>query len=200
MKLPRSMQIVGIAAGSVILCAILVGVVDNVRTVYATPEMQTQFLRVYTPDRVLDRFRNASYSGGRGSGGGAGADLGFATHEKDVDQDILMNSADRPALMAALNLDLTALLTATGAKIVSDSSNDTVGIRLHYIVGNSEGTVTVKPFEAIPGAERYVRHPLGPGEILVWVHIVIDEKWFKAGVPSQNSAVRFVPHARQILS
>jgi hypothetical protein len=183
MKLPRSIQIVGIAAGSAIVSAMLVGVIYNVRTVYATPEMQTQFLRIYTPDRVLDRFRNSTYSGGRSSGGGAGADLGFATHQKSIDQDILMNSVDRPALMAALDQDMTALLTATGAHIVSDSSDDSVGIRLHYIVGNSEGMVTVKPFEAIPGAERYVRHPLGPGEILVWVRIVIDEKWFKAGVP-----------------
>src|SRR5580692_4034679 len=129
MKLPRSIQIAGVAAGTALLCAIFVGVVYNVRTVYATPEMQTQFLRSYSPDHVLDRFRNSTYSGGRGSGGGAGADLGFATHQKSIDQDILMNSVDRPALMAALDQDITALLTATGAHIVSDSSNDTVGVR-----------------------------------------------------------------------
>jgi len=191
MKLPPSIRIVAITVVSGILFVVLVGVVNDALTVYATPEMQTQFLRIYTPDRVLDRFRDSKYVGGRGSGGGAGADYGFATHQKGVDEDILMNSADRPALMAALDQDVTALLTATGGQIVSDASSESDGVRLHYIVGKSEGTVTIKPPEVIPSPERYCRQPIGPGEVLVWVRVLINEKWFKAGVPSLRSRASF---------
>src|ERR1700690_2267381 len=85
------------------LAPIVLFVVDRALTVYATPEMQTPFLRDYAPDGALDKFRISDYPGSTAGGTSAGAGLGFATHVKTLDQELLMRSSDRTALMAALD-------------------------------------------------------------------------------------------------
>jgi hypothetical protein len=161
--------------------------VDRALTVYPTPETQTQFLRSYTPHRVFDQFRDSKYSSSTASGGGHSAGLGFATHTHGVDQELVMRSSDRPALMAALDEDVTSFLTATGAKVTSKTSNETDGIRVHYVAGNSAGTVTIKPPDPIPNPGQSFRRSSGSGEIDVWVRIGIEETWFKSGRPISAS-------------
>ncbi len=108
-------------------------VVDHALIVYAAPEMQSQFLRAYSPQQVFARFQDSSYSSTGSSGNSAGAGLGFATHSKSVDQELVMHYADRAALMTALDQDMASLLAATDAQILENSSNDRDGFRLRYV-------------------------------------------------------------------
>lgn len=170
-----------ILVGSVLLVPAGLSLVDRALTVYPTPETQTQFLRAYTPSRVFDRFRDSQYPGSTAGGGGHGAGLGFATHTRGIDQELVMRSLDRTALMVALDEDVTSFLAASGAKVISKGGNDTDGIRIRYVAGKSVGTVTIKPPDPIPNPGQYLRRSLGPDEIDVWVRIGIEEIWFKSG-------------------
>ena len=191
MTLKRSIRTLSIALGAAFLfvCFVLVSwsVVENALTVYATPEMQSPFLQAYTANQVFDRFRDANFSGSQGSGAAAGAGRGFATHEKNIDQELIMQWTDGPALLSALDNDMTSLLAATGAQILSHTGNDIDGFHIRYVEGKSAGTVVIKPAERIPNPEQYCRQPLHPGEAAVWVRIRIEETWFKAGVPSRGA-------------
>jgi hypothetical protein len=171
------------------LAPIVLFVVDRALTVYATPEMQTRFLRDYAPDGALDKFRISDYPGSTAGGIGAGAGLGFATHVKTLDQEFLMRSDDRTALMAALDRDVASRLDTTGAKVISETGNDTDGIRLSYVAGKSTGTVTIKPLDPISDPGQYLRQSLGAGEEAVWVRIRIEETWFKSGIPMPPAKV-----------
>jgi hypothetical protein len=72
MKLRRLVTAVGFTFGISLLCvfllAIVATVVDRARTTYPTPEMQSAFLRTYTLNPVLDRFRCAEHPYGGGEG------------------------------------------------------------------------------------------------------------------------------------
>jgi len=177
---------------ALLLTPVVLFLVERSLTVYPTPETQTQFLRAYAPNHVFDRFRDSKYSGSMGSGGGHRAGLGFATHTQGVDQELVMRSSDRKALMAALDEDVKSLLAATDAKVISETSNDTDGIRVRYLSGKSAGTVTIKPPDPIPDPGQYLRQSLGPGEIAVWIRIGIEETWFKSGRPMSASKQRLL--------
>lgn len=176
-----------ILLASVLLVPAGLFLVDRALTVYPTPETQTQFLRTYAPSRVFDRFRDSQYPGSTVSGGGHGAGLGFATHTQGLEQELVIRSSDSTALMAALDEDVTSFLTASGAKVISQTGNDADGIRVHYVAGKSVGSVTIKPPDPIPNPGQYLRRSLGPGEIDVWVRIGIEETWFRSGRPISAS-------------
>jgi hypothetical protein len=162
-------------------------ILDHSLVVYATPEMQSQFLQAYNPEQVFDRFKDSRYSGSRASGGGAGAGLGVATHSKSVDQELVVHYADCAALMTALDQDVASLLTGTGAQILENSGNDRNGFHLRYVAGKSTGTVVIKPPEPIVSPGQYLRQLLCPGEVDVWIRISMEETWFKSGVPTSPS-------------
>jgi hypothetical protein len=179
--------LLAIPLAAVLLAPGVLFLVDHALTVYPTPETQTQFLRAYTPNRVFDQFRDSKYSSSTASGGGHSAGLGFATHTQGIEQELVMRSSDRTALMEALDEDVTSVLTATGAKVISKTSNDPDGIRVRYVAGKSAGTVTIKPPDPIPNPGQYLRRSLGPDEIDVWVRIGIEETWFRSGGPISAS-------------
>jgi hypothetical protein len=192
MTLSRLAKTVIITIGAVLSCLILAvfiaSVIDHAGLVYAAPEMQTAFMRSYEPDRVLDQFRVSRYSFSEGTSQGSGAGRGFATFERVVSGPVIIRSAEYPAFAAALNRDLTSLLVATGTPFVTETTDDTRGIMLHYQAGKSAGTATIEPALLIANPNCYGSQPLGRGEIAVWVQIRVDETWFKDGVPSPPPA------------
>jgi hypothetical protein len=196
MKLRRSVSTVGVALGILLLfslVAIVALIVDRSMTAYPTPETQSSFLRKYNPYQAIAPFGDPKFPGSSGGAAGDGAGCGSAKHTRDFDTQLTMQSAKRTELMAALDKDLTSLLTATGAQIVSKTGDDAGGIYLRYVAGKSAGTVTIASPELItnPSAPQYPR--LRPGEVAVWVRVRVEETWFKAGVPSQHPAASFMP-------
>ena len=180
-------QLFAIGLAALLLAPVVLFLVERALTVYPTPETQTRFLRAYAPAQVFDSFRDSKYSSSTASGSGAGAGIGFATHTKGFDQQLVMRSSDRVALMAALDRDVTSLLAATGAQVISENGNDTDGIHLRYITDKSAGTLVIKPPELIPNPEQYFLQSLAPDEVDVWVRISIAETWYKSGRPLSAS-------------
>ena len=178
---------------TLLLAPVLLLVVGPALTVYATPEMQTPFLQAYSPHQVLDRFRTVENSFSQGPSIGFSAGYGFATCERVFDEPLIIRSAGYPALIDALNQDLTSLIIATGTPMVSETIDDVNGTVLRYRAGTSAGTVTIAPVELIASPQRYWQQPLRPGEIAVRVRVRVEEKWLKAGVPSQQSTASLLP-------
>jgi len=179
--------LLGISLAALFLALTGLAVVDRVLTVYATPEMQTQFLRAYNPEQVFSRFRDSNYSGSRASGAAAGAGLGFATHARSIDQELVMHYGDCAALTTALDKDMSSLLTGSGAQILENTGNEAEGFHLRYVAGKTGGTVVIKPPEPLANPEQYLRQSLGPDEVDVWVRIRMEETWFKSGPPLSPS-------------
>jgi hypothetical protein len=180
MKLRRLATGIGTALGTAALCVFLFGavatIVDQARITYATPEMQSPFLRTYTLTPVLDRFRCIKYPSGTGDGSGAGAGYGFTTHEREFYDFFVMQSSERDTLMKALIESVSFQLNSTGARITAQTGSPEEGMQFRYIAGPTIGTVTIKP----PSLQAQVRIPfLRPDEMPVSVDIRIDEKWTK---------------------
>lgn len=178
--------LIAIPLVALLVAPVVLFLVDRANLVYPTPDTETEFLRAYTPNRVLDRFRSSKYSSWEASSGPDAAGLGFATHKRSFDQQLVMRTSQLAPLMAALSQDAISSLAATGAQVISQTGNDTGGVRLHYFAGKSTGTVTIKPPD--PNADS-ARHPplhLCPGDVDVRVHIAIEETWFKSGSPMSS--------------
>jgi hypothetical protein len=169
-----------IPVAAVLLAPIILFLISRALTVYPALATETQFLQAYTPNRVLERFRDSKYSSSTGSSAGDGAGLGFATHTRGFDQQFVMRLSDRTALISALDRDVTSFLTNTGAKVISETGNVTDGLCLRYVSGKSNGTVTIEPMaQALMQGFR----GWGPDEDNVLVRIRIEETWFRSGTP-----------------
>jgi hypothetical protein len=178
MKLRQVLTAVGIMAAVFVLCvftfAVVAAIVDQARLTYATPEMQSCFLRTYTIAPVLERFRLTThiYSGGDGSGSGAG--YGFATHEREFHYFFVMHSNKRDELMRALVDSLSSQLNITGAQIISQTGSMSEGIQFRYVAGPASGAIVVDPpSRALGGLIPF----LCPDEINVSVNMRVEEKW-----------------------
>ena len=162
MSLRRLKAAVPIALAVALLGALLVlaasVAIDRSLTLYPTPEMQTVFMRTYTPEQVLARFINSKYPYTQVDGSGSAAGRGFATHQRNFDYPLILTAPQGKALIGELQSDMTSTLCATGARIESEAFAS--GIGFNYLKGKSAGVVTIQPLELIPNPERYFRQPL----------------------------------------
>src|ERR1700693_6050405 len=128
-----------IARGLLILlagCLIWIAI-DQARLVPSTPENETTFLKTYTPNKVIERFKVAEFSEQlTGTRGGAGC--GFATHEQDFEPFLVINTGDGVALMRALRDDIASRLVAQSSQIGEESGNVVNGFKIKYAVVNSQ--------------------------------------------------------------
>jgi hypothetical protein len=171
MTIARALLIV--LAGGLIWIA-----VDQARLVSPTTETESVFLKTYTPNKVIDRFKVAAFSEELTVASG-GAGRGFATHEEDFEPTLVINTVDWVALMQALRDDIASRLAAKNGEIVAVSGTAVDGFKIKYAVGKSEGTVAVAPLKSVaPSSLGGVGS--GPDKVTVSLHISINEKWFKA--------------------
>jgi len=142
---------------------------------YATPETESAFLKNYTPQHVIQRFRcNLPFSHADGSGGEAGTD--FATHQAGFHWFFAMRSDDLLPLMTALNDDLAAQLRLNGAQILSRSGDTRTGFHYDYRLGKSVGNVTISPVALDTGTHRAMPLPKYMVDVATKVDLV--EKWY----------------------
>ena len=170
-----------IARGLLILlagCLIWIAI-DQARLVPSTPENETTFLKTYTPNKVIERFKVAEFSEQlTGTSGGAGR--GFATHEEDFEPTLVINPGDGATLMQALRDDIASRLVAESGQIGEESGNVVDGFKIKYAIGNSQRTVAVEPLKnAISSSFGSVAS--GSDKVTVSVRICINEEWFLSG-------------------
>jgi hypothetical protein len=155
--------------------------VDQARLVPPTSETESAFLKTYTPNKVIDRFKVAAFSEeSTVTSGGAGR--GFATHEEVFEPILVIKTGDWVALIQALRDDIASRLAAQSGEIVEESGTSVDGFKIKYTVGKSEGTVAVESLKSV-AASSLGAVGSGPDKVTVSLHISINEKWFKAEVP-----------------
>lgn len=148
------------------------------RLVSPTPETESAFLKTYTPNKVIDRFKAAGFSE-ESVGTSSGADRGFAAHEKDFEPTLVIHTTDSVALVQALRDDFTSSLVAQGGQVVALSGNPVDGFTIKYALGKSEGTFDVGPLRSLPASSLQAGES-GSGKVTVSLRIRIAEKWFKS--------------------
>ena len=162
------------------------GVFDHVLTYYPTPETESAFLKSYTPQPVIDQFReHKASSSGRQSDGGAGHK--FVTHHAGFEYRVVMRRENWVPLMAALQKDVLEQLAANDAEVVGQSGNWQDGFRIEYRIDHSIGSLTISPVTLNSRVRRNM--PLPEGMEDVTVKIEQTEKWFPKGIVTVNQTL-----------
>jgi hypothetical protein len=170
--------------------ACIVGAValrHHFRLYYASPETESAFLRSYTPEHVIDRFRKkGSHSHTRNFGSGAGRDS--VPHEAGFDFFVVLRRESWMPLMNALRDDALQQLSNNGAEVLSQGGNSQDGFRLEYKINQSMGSLRILPLAINSQIRRNM--PLPQGMEDVTVKIDQAEKWFpkKMGTIRVSSA------------
>jgi hypothetical protein len=163
-------------ASLLVLAGLLISaVLDQARLVSPAPENESAFLKTYTPNNVIDKFKAAAFTQ-ISTETSAGANRGFATHEKDFEPTLVINSEDWVALLQALRDDVVSKLAAQGARIMEQSGDQVYGFQIKYELGKSKGTVALEPIKMVP-ASNLASPGSGPNKVTVNLRIHIDEKW-----------------------
>src|SRR3954468_15547351 len=152
-------------------------VVNHKLTVYPTDETKSSFLKSYSPDDVIARFK-ASGGSQRLEPASSSAGRRFATHQREIRNLFVMRSADEARLMAALQKDLSSKLKFQTGKIVNETGDPSSGYEFDYLAGKGIGKVSLKPIQILdPASMSRPAQKLAVGNIAVSVSVVIEEKW-----------------------
>jgi hypothetical protein len=166
--LAPTLAIVALAIGAVVAYQ---AVVDRFFTVHATPETESAFLKQYKPELVVDEFRLKSSFGWQNSMS-AGSGRESAIHSGDYQSDVAIDPGNWTSLMSAMNDDLSAQLSRSGAQILDQSGDVRDGYRFDYKLGKTFGSVVISPL-------KIVKVQQNPNCAIVHVNILIEEKYFR---------------------
>jgi hypothetical protein len=159
-----------------VLLACIVGLVAcHFSLYYPTPETESAFLKSYTPEHVIDRFREKwGSSHSRSFGSSAGRD--FVPHNAGFEFDVVLRRESWMPLLNALRDDARQQLANNGAEVLSQSGNSQDGFRFDYKINQSTGSLRISPLAIHSHIRRNM--PLPQGLEDVSVKIEQTEKWF----------------------
>jgi hypothetical protein len=173
---------------AIIFILVLVGLLSIAGVVFAlsrtrylhpSPETKSAFFKSYTPDRALDSFQcNGSHSKAS-SQAGSKAGHEFVTERKEFEPALVIKAKNWMPLMSRLAHDVASQLTTQGSTILDQTGDARDGFRFDYTVGNTFGTVTIRPMEIIDPRSVTGETGILPDEQAVRMHISIHEQWFK---------------------
>ncbi len=163
----------------VIVVIVVAAAVQNSLTVsISTADTESAFFRSFTPDNVVKRF--SCQSGMSLSGGSAGAEIGYATHEKDFDQYFAIQANDWLPLITSLHEDVSSQLRADGAQLLRESGSLAEGFRVEYKIGKSRGVVGVEPLKTVDASTHVLGSRGGcKGGIAVRLRLSVEEKYYQ---------------------
>ena len=148
---------------------------EQMHTVYPSTANESAFLKNYSPSAVIQPFQVPGFASSIGAGSSAGAGDESATHTADFDVRLTLRTAEESHLMSSVRDDVERQLVASGAHILTESSDAVAGFRFAYRSGASLGSVVIAPLR--PANIRRAT-PLGDGLEDVSVTISAEEKWF----------------------
>ena len=186
---------IAVTVSMALILAILGGVAltemwIRAHTLYPSPQNESAFLKSYSPQPLVDRFKClACYSD---SSGGISTSAGkhFVQRSSNYDATFGLRSGEQFELMSALRSDLLGRLDATGARVVRQTGNAHEGFRADYVSNNSVGSVSILPIATL---RREVAQGVPQGFEQVTLHMVIDERWYPNG-PSPLEATALTQH------
>ena len=94
----------------------------HLRLLYPTSETESAFLKSYTPEYVIERFRE-KYGFSRSRPFGSAAGRTFVTHEAGFKFHVVLRLENWMSLMNALEDDAMQQLANDGAEVLSQSGN-----------------------------------------------------------------------------
>ena len=185
-KLPNIVTMLVLGAA---VCACGAALVYGTRTVYATPERESAFLKNYTLDPVLKPYVSPRWILLMNKSDSGGAGYGAAHFYKTFEVRFAMFSVDRQTFMLTLTQNIAMSLEDSGMRILENTGNDAEGFHFKYGDGKSVGTVTVTPVRQLDenhlggahgsGPRKESLRFLQPGEIPVEFTISANETWTK---------------------
>lgn len=188
----KAWRIVVIVTMGLILASLggvaLMDVWIRTHTLYPTPQNESAFLKTYSPQPVVDRFKCTNCNAQTGSGMSASAGKQFVRRTANYDGTFGLRPGQQFDLMDALRTDLLERINAAGARAVRQTGNAHEGFRADYASSNSVGSISILPMQASP-VEGNRGWP--PGFEQVTLHLVIDERWY----PSGAGALEAVAHS-----
>jgi len=159
----------------VLLACILGSAACHFGLYYASPETESAFLKSYTPEHVIDGFReNWGSSHTRNFGSSAGR--GFVPHDAGFEFHVVLRRESWMPLMNALRDDAQQQLANNGAEVLSQSGNPQDGFRFDYKITQSTGSLRILPVATSSGVQRNM--PLPQGMEDATVKIEQTERWF----------------------
>jgi hypothetical protein len=165
-----------IALSVLVLSAGALWTLDGSHLLPITPETESAFLKHYSSQHVIERFKCNWPSAGEGPSlvGEAGSDS--VIHRSETIWYFAMRSDSQLLLMTALNDDVSVQLTQNGAQILRRSGDPHTGFHFDYKLAKTIGTVTISPVELSSNMHRAMRLP--PGIVDVRAKVELSEKWF----------------------
>jgi hypothetical protein len=159
------------------------------RVFYATPETESVFLKNYTPEHIIECFREReSFSQARNFGSAAG--YTFVGHQAGFQFFVVLRPEKWMPLMNALRDDVLQQLANNGAEVLSQNGNPHDGFHFDYRLNKSIGSLTILPLGTTPPSQIHRNTPLPQGMGDVTVKIEQTEKWFPKGAGTSRSALQ----------
>lgn len=155
-----------------------ISTIAHARYVYPTPETQSDFLKTYSPIDMVNLFKE-KYSSHASTSGESIAGYRFVTHRADRQEYFVVKTEAKPALVSAIQDDISTQLLKVGARITAQTQTAS-GIEIRYEVGNTRGLVSITAPEGVD--PRTVAGPLGicADEAAIKLRVRIAETWSKA--------------------
>jgi hypothetical protein len=152
---------------------------DHFRLIYPSSETKSSFLKSYTPQPVIDGFRDLSQGSSYGQHQGSGAGRNSVAESSRFEFYIVLRHDQWMPLMTALEADALQQLAQNGANVVSRTGNPRNGFHLDYKITQSIGSLTILPLALTSPAPT--GPPLPQGVNHVTVKIEQSETWFPKG-------------------
>ncbi len=148
---------------------------DQRQLLYPSPDSVSVFLKNYSPQSVIDKFK-AHESSGFGGGKGSSAGRLFITNRYQYFSQFSIESAKQMPLMAALGEDINTQLVHNGATVIDHDGDPQKGYHFDYRLAKSAGTIRLFPMGPDPGVHRNTPSPEGISDVIV--RIEVTERWF----------------------
>ena len=168
----------------------LVGLWVQARTLYPSPKNESAFLKSYSPQSVVNRFKCTDCGSETMGGMGASAGREFVKRTANYDQSFALRPEQQIELIQAMRADVLARLGANGARVLRQTANSHEGVRIEYLSNTSLGMVSILPLEVTArGGTWSVR----PGFEQVSLHVIVDERWYPAEARAQTASIQPMP-------
>jgi hypothetical protein len=159
-------------------------------TLYPSPQNESAFLKTYSPQPVVDKFKCIDCFAQALGGTSAAAGREFVRRTVNYDGTFALRQEQQLDLMTALRTDLLERLSANGAQVLRQTANAHEGFRVAYVCDKSAGMISILPVDILL--------PVGTGSLMpqleqVTLHIVIDERWYPQRALALEASMQPLP-------
>jgi hypothetical protein len=173
-----------------VVALVMVTLWVRAHTLYPGPQNESAFLKAYSPQSVVDRFKCTDCGVERVGGMGTAAGRKFVKRTANYDQTFSLRPEQQIELVEAMRADVLARLGANRARVLRQTANSHEGVRIEYLSDTSLGMVSILPIEV---TAREGTSKVQPGFEQVSLHVIIDERWYPEEARAQDASIQPMP-------